>query len=225
MRLRRLILNKKGDLKENALSLIIAALGIALLVFAVWKLYDYVAGQDERNAQKTANSIEDQIKALSEGQFGKITLKKIPGWFLTGWGINDKNRPEKCAFKSCICICKGPLTLFSDMPRLCTENGFCRFFEQQSAGAFEVTNTMNRDGTESYTYFSSEQDMLEFLKDPAKYQTKFGSLWQSSLMPSYSSEIGVGTWKESNLEELIIYSDKERVAVIKIRDYRTGGPL
>jgi len=118
--------NKKADLLENALTLIIAVVGLAIIFYAGWQLYSVYVNQDETNAKTAINTIEGRINLLEDGQLGKVVVKQISGWFIAGWGKNDAGRPDKCYFKSCLCICKDSV---SSNIEDCQTNGFCRLFD------------------------------------------------------------------------------------------------
>ena len=122
--------NKKGDLLNNVLSLLIAAIGIGLLVFAVVKLYGVTVNQEEENAKNTLNVIGGKIKNLNDGETGKYPIQGIEGMFLTGWSGDNKERPDKCFLKSCICVCKGDVENYYfnslEISKKCQEKGFCR---------------------------------------------------------------------------------------------------
>ena len=125
-------MNRKGDLVNNVLGAIIAVVGMALLFFAVWKLYSVYANQEERNAQTIANTIEARVNALKEGESGKFVVKGVSGWFISGWGLSESPRPDACFFKSCICVCEGSYaTPKGDMPSRCKTKGFCRLFDAE----------------------------------------------------------------------------------------------
>lgn len=141
--------NKKADLVNNVLTTVIAVVGLALIIFAAWKLYSAYVGQDEKNAQVVIDTIEARVNAIEEGQVASIVVRGIPGWFVTGWGKNDARRPESCYFSSCICVCKGEIGAFqgeiiarqklaggselSDKLFVaCKDKGFCRLLNVDS---------------------------------------------------------------------------------------------
>lgn len=185
MKLRGIIKGKKGDLAENVFSTVIAVLGLALLLFAAWKLYDYVVSQDARNAQKTINLIEDKINALGDGQADKFAIRGIPGWFLTGWTVDDVNRPDKCMLNNCLCICKGTISIYARMatPGLkaekatisstqlsedCKNNGFCRAFSSNKL-IIAFQNAYTRQTYGGFTGGTvNEVDIFPFLQFTAK---------------------------------------------------------
>src|SRR3989338_9771741 len=113
-------LDKKGLIKDVT-SLVIAIIGILLLLFAVYQLYKVIVNGDSEIAKKTLNIIETKINYLEEGQTGKFPIIGPKEWYLVGWGKENIERPDKCYFDSCICICKGY------KPEDCQGRyGFCR---------------------------------------------------------------------------------------------------
>ena len=225
--------NKKADLLNNVLTTIIAVVGLAIIFFAAWKLYSVYINQDETNAKNTINTIEGKINLLEDGQFGKIVVKQIPGWFIIGWGKNAPadTKPDICYFKSCLCICKSPgSTLSPDHAKDCTTKGFCRLFEEDVAAAYSYTNY------EIDPFTSSQEDIIKFIKNPANYEKEFrdkttvivdGQRFEKySGWTYYYSLISFPPTGASNLIELNIYKDKENVAILEIgsvKGPRTSG--
>ena len=156
---------KKGDLKDEVPMIIIAVIGIALLIFGVIRLYDFVKNQDTENAKKTINYVEEQIKALSaNGQVSEITFsgfKSSSNWAIIGWSKTNPYRPEKCLMNSCICICPDlrragdalPFKVPESNEVLCQKNGFCREFEQERVfvrdNYWATSATTARGGTQT----------------------------------------------------------------------------
>ena len=131
----------KGGLITDVTSLIIAIIGISLLFFGFYQLYKVIVNQDSEIAKKTLNIIEAKINYLEEGQTGKFPIKGPKGpdreWYLLGWGKENSERPDKCYFDSCICICEGY------KPEDCQGRyGFCRKVDAKDVkileGNFEI---------------------------------------------------------------------------------------
>ena len=121
--------NKKGILVKNALGAIIAIMGLVILIFAGMNIYKSFY-EEKRNAQKVIDSIMGKIDNLEEGESGTFLIQGIDDWSLKGWSKDEENRPDKCFFDSCLCICpnEGP----------CPENGLCRKIDQ---GKFLIPET------------------------------------------------------------------------------------
>ncbi len=129
--------NKKADLVNNVLTTIIAVVGLALILYAAWRLYSAYANQDATNAQSIINTMEARANAIQEGQSANVVVRGVKGWFIAGWSKDDKSRPESCYFKSCVCICSGVIRpgdiradgTFEQPPILCQQKGFCRLVD------------------------------------------------------------------------------------------------
>ncbi|MBI3334577.1 hypothetical protein HYZ97_03760 [Candidatus Pacearchaeota archaeon] len=138
-------MNRRGDFWDNTLALILAAFGIALLVYAGVKLY-------ETNTTKAGSSVIDaleaRIDALETGT-DRYMIRGAKGWYLAGWGISGSTdeRPEKCYFKSCICIfqLKSPAELQQTgrARDACQQGGLVRFFNEEHV---EVVSERSYDG-------------------------------------------------------------------------------
>ena len=127
------MINKKADLLNNVLTSVIAVIGLALILFAAWKLYSTYVNQEDKNAQHLIDSIVGKIDTLEDGQnntfvFAGFTSSKSDGWIIQSWSTTAP-RPDKCYFKNCICICPnggGPDIILAN----CQEKGFCRLFDR-----------------------------------------------------------------------------------------------
>ncbi len=111
---------RKGDLlTDNFLEILLAVIGLVLVGYVAYQIYQVTVNQDVTIAKKMLDSLEAKINLLNVGEEGEYTLKgpcKEAGkcdWYLMGWGKTDLHRPEKCYFKSCMCACKGTPTGFS----------------------------------------------------------------------------------------------------------------
>lgn len=144
------MINKKAILVENVLSLLIAAVGIALLIFGAVKLYKITVSQEEENAKTLINVLEGKINTLQDGETGKFPIQGIEKWFLTGWSKNAGDRPNKCFFESCICICPlnfNPTPIYgrdtshsTERIESCQEEGFCREIDKETIWIFNKFN-------------------------------------------------------------------------------------
>lgn len=134
--IRKIDRNRRGDLRDNALELIIAVIGILLVIYAVYLIYNVFVNSENENAKKVLNNVEAKINAIPLNQTGTFLVqgfKEADQWFLAGWskGTGLDNQPAKCFDSSCICICKreGDLTCTaSNKIKQCQEEGFCRKF-------------------------------------------------------------------------------------------------
>ena len=103
------IKRKKADLPNEVLSIIIAAIGLSILVFASFKIYQLGTNTESKNAQNTLDNIVSKIEALKEGESNTFNIQGFSGassWQITAWNEDDKIKPEKCLFGTCICISK-----------------------------------------------------------------------------------------------------------------------
>lgn len=193
--------NRKGDLTQNVLSLIIAALGIALLVFAAYKLYRANVENEEENATKLLNSLDEKIKNLKDGEIGRFPIRGVNGWYLTGWGKDEQGRPDKCFFNSCVCVCKSGGINEKDS---CQKNGICR--------------DLKYDKVFSGKFINYKNDLLtvdKFFEDPEKYPVYDQVLGQDQY---YLVKGGVYFPKGSNLLEIIVGIKGNKIYIIKWDD-------
>jgi hypothetical protein len=133
-------MNKKAiNLMEQVPGIVIALLCVLLIGGMIIMLINILTSSESANAKKTIDIIEAKINYLKEGQIGNFPIqgfKSSKGWVIIGYGKDDR-RPDKCFFKSCVCICpeitstifpyKGPEASIAYM-NSCQEGGYCRFF-------------------------------------------------------------------------------------------------
>ncbi len=142
-------MRKKGDLTNQALSVLIAVIGILLITYGIYKLYDVVRNNENKNAQKNIDTLNEKIKFLEDGKSGVFTIqgfKNSREWYITGW--TGGTGPDKCFLSSCLCICKGNpienkerffhdpetggINIYNEflnkekMADYCQNNGYCR---------------------------------------------------------------------------------------------------
>lgn len=167
--------NKKGDLLNNVLGLIIAAIGIGLLIFGAVKLYGATESQEEEGAKNILTVISEKINNLKDGETGKYPVQGIEEWFLTGWNASDLTRPDKCFFKSCICVCKKLSVSYyaSDKVKLkedCQKNGFCKEIDKEDiringGGVYIVGEDRDKISYRDFILFQKNLIELEIRKE------------------------------------------------------------
>ncbi len=127
-------MNQKGILASNTLGVIIAVIALALLSVGVYGAVKSYIYQDRESAKNVLDSVESKINALDNVGKTSFPIHGPKDWYLTAWGLEEKesNKPEKCYFKSCICICKASLNIGDSKDKLislCQSTGICRFPE------------------------------------------------------------------------------------------------
>jgi hypothetical protein len=119
-------MNMKGDwFTNNIMGIVIAVIGLTIISFVAYKIWDINVNLEQRNVMKTMDIIEGKIDALNTGESTRVILKGFPGadnWYFTGWHTSE-DRPDKCFLESCICLCKEGVggDIFN-----CQESGYCR---------------------------------------------------------------------------------------------------
>ena len=154
--------NKKGDLMNNVLGVIIAVIGLSLLAYGAYKVYQNVVNSEDQKAKNLADLIEGKVEALKEGQIGKFNLVKLEGWGIAGWSLNDPKRPDKCSLNSCICICNDVVDIsFGDsLINSCQENGFCRKFGSKNIKVYKIFKSFE------YSSDTFSKNLADYLSNP-----------------------------------------------------------
>ena len=99
-------MKRRGELRDHVLSMIIGVVSLSLLLLAAWYLMQAYTMTDYNKAVSALDTIELKLKAVNEGEATRFPLQGPIGWYLQGWSATEAGRPERCYFKSCICICK-----------------------------------------------------------------------------------------------------------------------
>lgn len=149
---------KKGEIGVNELlGFILALIGLVIIGYAIFKLYSVTQDSAEKNAQEVLDRLLERIGSL-ESQFqeeGEVsTAITIQGfrqtsgnyWYIKGWSINDEERPDKCAFSSCICVCPSEKGANDVSAVQCQEEGFCEDLD------FDVVNVKKIVSTDVVVY-------------------------------------------------------------------------
>lgn len=146
---------RKGDLMNNFLGVLIAVIGIALLGFAVVRIWSAGLNQQTQNAKSMIDSLEAKVNLINNGETGEVLLQGFEGsdnWYILGFDSRNAIRPDKCFFKTCICICNldslsyfGDGTIAGDInaegAKRCQDSGVCRFFDVKKIDVNERGNS------------------------------------------------------------------------------------
>jgi hypothetical protein len=180
----RKIISRKGELRDYIGDIVIGVLCLLLIIFAVIIVYRIFANQESENAKRTIDNIEAKVNALNEGQENKFLIQGFSsknGWIIAGWGKEDANRPDKCFFRSCLCICPdfdvGVDDLFGPEISIkyrnsCQEKGYCRFFEQSEVNTSTIYKAINYPSSPRWIHvaenlmeinISKQEDELEII--------------------------------------------------------------
>ncbi len=162
---------RKADLRNNILTTLIAIIGLALIIFGAVKLYSVYTGQDKANAKAAMDSIERVFENLQEGETGTANVRGIDWWVLAAYPENVPNRPEKCAFYNCICLCevgRGTFGKGKDLGvpqsnvivKACQETGICRPFSEREIGTYTFVSAYDDPKLSTF-----ESDFEEFSKE------------------------------------------------------------
>ena len=162
--------NKRGDLTKHTLEIVIAVAAIALLVFGVMKVYSAFVSDESENAKKTLDIIEARINVLGEEQGGKFAIQGFSGgddWILVGWDKNEWPAPEKCAFESCLCICKfknaWAYSSRDDVADACHDEGLCKRISTDQVKADNHFYSIKDVISYTVSYPSREEDIQWFI--------------------------------------------------------------
>jgi len=200
------MINKRGDegnLLKETLEIILFVVGTAILIFAIWKVWDLVANQERVNADKLVDDIVRRANDAKEGEIEGFTIKGLKDWYLVGWSKNEIGRLDKCFFKSCICICPfGKKTI----KETCQDEGICKELNFDSSGVFTLSKIKEKEN------LINDEEIIKQTTDPKYFrggEFKVDGVNVAALIPC------LGLY-ENNLFKLSIYKDKTNLAVINV---------
>lgn len=136
--------NKRGFLlAEETLKIVLSVIGIGFLVFLLGSLYFSGAQENKleharsvlKGSGESLESVIQTVKngegSLNDGSAENFTFTNPRGWSLFSFTREvDKNIPNPCANKNCVCICNSRLIkddniLSKGQVRECGEEGAC----------------------------------------------------------------------------------------------------
>ncbi|MDP4039380.1 MAG: hypothetical protein Q8P57_02265 [Candidatus Pacearchaeota archaeon] len=119
--------NRKGEkTAEDITEIVIAVIGIVLIISLIVLLANFFEDQTKKNAKNFIKGLDSKIENLGVGEEGNFVTQGVDGWYLTGWGKGEKDRPSKCFFNSCLCVCP------EADPTSCQEKGVCRPVDEEN---------------------------------------------------------------------------------------------
>jgi hypothetical protein len=141
----RTTFSKRGQLKENTLGVMVAVIGI-VIVFggAGFILYNYFTLSSEQRQEEAKGLIDVlgvKLEKLEEGKSSRFLVKGPCDairqgdscyWYLTGWSVDEQERPERCFFNSCVCVCEAEIKESAiskgDLVKACQngKTGYCK---------------------------------------------------------------------------------------------------
>ena len=92
---------------NRVVGFVVAVIGIAFFLLALALLYKQSVNQESENAKAVLNGIIGKIENLEDGQSNEFAMQGFEGgenWFLVAWGKDDKDKPDRCFFGSCLCV-------------------------------------------------------------------------------------------------------------------------
>jgi hypothetical protein len=127
-----MISDKKGFLlAEETLKMVVAVICIVFLVFFLTSLYFSKINEEKVKHAKSVleesdESIKNVISSLNEGDSKRVNVFNPDGWYLLSF-TGDKEKPNSCAGKNCLCICDKILSVnfWSSQAGKCGEDGAC----------------------------------------------------------------------------------------------------
>lgn len=134
--------NKKGNLMDHVPNIIIAVICLVLLLGLVVLVYRVLVNDEYKSAQKMMDVIETKIGAIGEGETTKFPIQspckkdtKGCSWYIRAWNSTDLDRPDRCYFNSCMCICNGDGGNEARVECQSSSTGICRFFDEKELKA------------------------------------------------------------------------------------------
>jgi len=181
-------MNKRGEEEEgllaNVLGTVLAITATLIIIVGIYLAATQITKDNEvEAAQTTIARIVTRVDLLSNNEAANFTIQgfKTQGdsWYLISWSKNQPNRPDKCFFEACLCICKGDIsgTIYSDTYKShCTEKGICRTFPDIQTVTTQTNDILRSTAgggnyyTDNPRYIKIQQSLMQITltKEPNK---------------------------------------------------------
>ncbi len=128
--------DKKGMLLASEMvKIVIAVIAVSFLVYFLSMLYFSKVSENKQVEAKSVliesqASIKNKIKMIREDSAINQETRElgIPGgWYL--FSFTEKDKPNACAGKNCLCICDNVVDMFKRQIKECDKNGACLIIE------------------------------------------------------------------------------------------------
>lgn len=126
--------NKRGFLlAEQVVKIVIALIALGFLVYFLSSLYfSKIALEKQEQAQSILSTGGDTLKKHIESLSGEaqdtFLLPSPNGWYLFSF-TGDKEKPQACEKKNCLCICDNVANIWGRQLKYCNEQGSCLIVE------------------------------------------------------------------------------------------------
>ena len=92
---------------NNVLGVVLVVIGLAILIFGIWKFYSVYVNQEETNARKFVDSLEGKINALQDKSAADIVFSgfksdKENKWSLVGWSMTSSGEIPVAVIESAV---------------------------------------------------------------------------------------------------------------------------
>ena len=140
--MRKLSRKADGFLTNNMFGVILAVISIAILIVAGVKLYGASKNTEKESAIALLDSLVGKVEIIREKKLEEDTpsfydnlqgfKQKGDKWYIIGWDSSFPNRPDRCYFESCLCVCPRDRTT-------CQDEGVCRPFDYKTVSVSTST--------------------------------------------------------------------------------------
>lgn len=94
-------------LKNETLGILIAVICLSLIFLVFFpKVWNYFVDNDIQLAKDTLKVINEKIDVLKIDQNTKFPIQGPEDWILIAYDSETQDKPDKCYFGGCICICR-----------------------------------------------------------------------------------------------------------------------
>lgn len=201
------MINRRGDegnLLKETLEIILFVVGTAILIFAVWKVWDLVANQERVNADRLISDIVRRANDIEEKKVEGFTVSGLKNWYLVGWSKEDpaNKKPDKCFLSSCICICKGDR---QNTKKSCQE-GICKELNFKKIKVYEFSNAKD------FEMKVKEEDVIKDLNNEIYFEAR---PW-SSASNNFILVSKCPPFNQNNLVKFNFYKNGDELNILKI---------
>ncbi len=174
-------MKSQGALEGNVIvEILIAVVCLAIVATVAIRYYSSSTQGDAEAAKAFLASVSAKADSLEVDETNSFIFRGVEGWYFKGWSKGEAGRPDKCAFASCICICRDPSAETCQ-----SRNGYCQTLN------FDIVKVTTDPFTVKGTYTKDP-------KDPTSKSGAYETTYYPNCVPLLSNFMSFNVSKTDN---------------------------
>ncbi|MEK6914311.1 MAG: hypothetical protein AABW83_01550 [Nanoarchaeota archaeon] len=158
MKIRKIIINKKGILLSEGIRIILAVIALVLLIYLAVQLSGlFIKKSAQEQAKGSMKRLIEEIRVIENGKKmeAQLFIESPNDWWIIAWPYKeDKRKPNQCKGNYCVCICPVPgkvdfgstLLTFENSLDYCNNLGVCEDVNKKIKTIYESASTGDKFG-------------------------------------------------------------------------------